>query len=259
MNPPTGRDPSQDLARSLRWVLDPVGFAADAGLTTLDGWQADLLTTPSHRILGLCSRQVGKTTTVANRVLRRMVVEGGLHLVIAPAERQSGEFFRALMKQYRALDGAPRIVRESALQVELETGGRCVALPGSGETIRSFAAPLSIVIDEAAFVSADIIAAVAPMQATVPNGDFIAISNAGAAAGWFYDQWQLGEGWERFHVTADACPRISAAFLENMRRELGPLAFDREFMCRFTSDDSSIFDAEIIARAFTKEVKPLWT
>lgn len=252
-------DASQSLARDLRRAIDKVSFAADCGLTALDDWQRRLLCSTSHRILGLCSRQSGKTTIVANRVLHRLVYDPGLALIVCPAERQSGEFFRAFMRQYRALDGAPKAIRETTLQLELENGSRIVALPGSGETIRSFSAPKTVVLDEAAFTTTDIIGAVVPMLATVPDGDLIAISNAGAAAGWFHEQWQSTEGWEKFRITADQCPRISAEYLARAQRELGPLIYAREFNCEFTSDDASIFDQALIGRIFTSEVKPLWS
>jgi hypothetical protein len=50
------------MARDLARALDPSLIAHDCGIT-LDKWQADLMRSTAPRILLLCARQTGKTTT----------------------------------------------------------------------------------------------------------------------------------------------------------------------------------------------------
>jgi hypothetical protein len=42
-------------------------------------------------------------------------------------------------------------------------------------------------------------------------------------------------------------------------RELGPMRFSEEYQLEFRDDTESVFPGDIIERAFTREVEPLWT
>ena len=56
----TGVAMALDLARA----LDPVLLARDCGVEP-DPWQAKLLRSNAPRVLGLCARQTGKSTTTS--------------------------------------------------------------------------------------------------------------------------------------------------------------------------------------------------
>jgi hypothetical protein len=56
----------------------------DAGMDP-DPWQRDMLESDADRELVLCSRQAGKSTTVAARALNTAFYDPGLVLVVAPA------------------------------------------------------------------------------------------------------------------------------------------------------------------------------
>ena len=155
-----------DLARA----LDPVLFAADAGLTP-DPWQAQLLRTKPRRSLLLCSRQSGKTTVTALTALHTAIYEApALVLLVSPSQRQSAEVFRAVMKFHTNLKGAPSLNAESVLKAELANGSRILALPGTERTIRGYAAAKLIVVDEAARCEDELLAAVRPMLAVTEGG-----------------------------------------------------------------------------------------
>lgn len=58
-------------------------------------------------------------------------------IAASPTEEQSKELFRRLTGFYDAVPNAPRAVTRNTTELELETGARCCAVPGSERTIRS--------------------------------------------------------------------------------------------------------------------------
>ncbi len=53
------------------------------------------------------------------------------------------------------------------------------------------------------------------------------------------------------------CPRISAEFLEQQRRKLGPLLFSQEFEGAFIDAESSAFSSEMIEMALADDFERL--
>lgn len=246
------------IAADIARLLDPPLYAADCGITP-DPWQADLLRTMPRRALLLCSRQSGKTTTTAIMASHRSVyTPDALIIVISPSQRQSAEMLRKVTLLHGKIDGVPKIVAESALKIELENGSRIIALPGTERTVRGFAGVSLVIIDEAARVEDELLAAVRPMLATNAAGSLIALSTPNGKRGWFYDAWTTGEGWHRVRVSASQCPRISKEFLAEEMRELGPTRFAEEYELAFVDPNESAFSTSIIDAAFTQEIKPLW-
>jgi hypothetical protein len=242
------------LARS----LDPVIFAQACGVMP-DLWQGKLLREKPRKALLNCSRQSGKTTTASILGLDAAChIPNALALIGAPAQRQSGEMLRTVKALHARLDGAPEIVSESVLKIELANGSRVMALPGDAKTVRGLAAPAIIIIDEAANADDDYIAALRPMLAT-SNGSLITLSTPNGCRGWFWENWHNGDdSWTRVRVPASECPRISKEFLAEQLREMGPTLYAQEYECAFVDNDSSAFPTTIIDRAFTSEVLPLW-
>lgn len=245
---------STDLARA----LDPELFAADCGFDRLDAWQAELLSTVSQKALLLCARQTGKSTVTSIVALHEMIYAApALVLHVSPSLSQSQELFRKCREMHTALDGAPEIFAESALRLELKNGSRVVSLPGSETTVRGYSAAAMVIVDEAARVGDDLLAAVRPMLAT-SNGRFIALTTPAGRRGWFFDAWQNGTGWQKLSVTAAECPRISQEFLDEQRAELGDLMFRQEFENAFVDDGAQVISSELIEAALRDDVSPLW-
>jgi phage FluMu gp28-like protein len=248
------------MSRDLSRALDPCLIAHDCGITP-DSWQATLLRDRPRRSLLCCARQTGKTTTTAITAIDTAIYQpGSLVLLVSPSQRQSAELFRTLMSLYSKLDGAPALDMESILRAEFANGSRILALPGTERTIRGYAAADLVVIDEAARVEDELLAAVRPMLATSTGGGrLIALSTPAGKRGWFYESWtQGGDDWHRVRVTAADCPRITQAFLDEELRELGAQRFSEEYGLEFLDPDESVFPTAIIAAAFTSEVLPLW-
>jgi hypothetical protein len=243
-----------DLAR----VLDPCLLAVDCGISP-DPWQADLLRKKPHRALLLASRQSGKTLTASFMGLHTALYEpGSLVLIVSPSQRQSAEMFRTVLGFYHQLTGVPELAAESVLRAEFKNGSRIVALPGQkGETIRGYSRASLIILDEASRIENDLISALTPMLATT-NGNFIALSTPAGAIGWFYETWVGPEEWMRVQVNATECPRISAEFLAEQLRTMGPLKYSQEFGLVFVDTADAMFLNATIEQAFTDEIAPLW-
>ncbi len=104
-----------DLSRA----LDPVMFAEDCGITP-DPWQAQFLCSTSLRIVVLCSRQTGKSTTCALLALHHAIyLPNALVIIISPSLDQSIELFRKIAEFRNVLPGAPLCLEESMSRMTL--------------------------------------------------------------------------------------------------------------------------------------------
>lgn len=155
------------------------------------------------RALLLCSRQSGKTTTTALMALHRALYQASaLIVVVSPSQRQSAEMLRTIKLLHSNLDGAPGLASESVLKIEFANGSRILALAGTEKTVRGFAGASLVVIDEAARVEDELLAAVRPMLAT-SDGSLIALSAPAGKRGWFFESWIGNDpAWHRIRVYA---------------------------------------------------------
>lgn len=256
--------------------LEPGILLRLAGLAS-DPWQLQVLGSPAARMILLCSRQVGKSTTAAALALLTAILEApALVLVVSPSERQSGELLRKVRDFYAALqrprrtagpvlpwaqvhgEGAaleaawqslPAKERESALQLHLRNGSRIIGLPGKLATILGYSGVSLLIIDEAARVPDDLYYGVRPMLAT-SKGRLLALSTPCGKRGWFHDSWDKGEGWQRHSVSAAQCPRIPPEFLRQERGALGPRWFRQEYCLSFEAATGSLFSEEAMDHMF---------
>lgn len=239
------------LAADLRAGLDPVTFAERAGLVP-DPWQANVLRSPAKRMLLNCSRQSGKSTTTALAALHQAIYQpSSLILLLSPSQRQSAELFRKVADVYTAIGATIPPKAESALRLELENGSRVISLPAREATIRGFSGVALLVVDEASRVPDELIAAVRPMLA-VSDGRLLALSTPFGTRGWWYEAWRGPDAWERVKVTAEQCPRISPAFLEEERRTIGAWWFEQEYLCEFLDAQTQAFRTVDVEAAFVE-------
>ena len=207
-----------------RQLPDAVALLRQGGMEP-DPWQVAVGRSQAARLLLLCCRQSGKSTTTAALALATALREpGSLVLLLSPSLRQSSELFRKVLDHYRALQAPLRTTAESALRPELANGSRLVSLPGTEGTVRGYSGVRLLVIDEAARVADELYYAVRPML-SVSGGALVVLSTPFGKRGWFHQEYTQGESWERFKITASECPRISKEFLEEERRTLPPLFF----------------------------------
>jgi hypothetical protein len=247
------------LRDDLRLALDRVAFAEKLGIVP-DGWQEYFLRASADRVLLNCSRQSGKSTMSAVIALHRALYHpGSLVLCLAPALRQSQELFGKIAGFYRDLGRPVAPQGERKLSLELENGSRIITLPGSEKTIRGFSDAALLLVDEASRVDDGLYYAIRPMLA-VSGGSLVMLSTPYGKRGVFYEEWTGGSSakWERFEVPASQCPRISESFLEEERESLPPFIYRQEYECSFEETEDQVFTTEMIDRAVTDEVQPLF-
>jgi hypothetical protein len=226
--------------------------------TPPDTWQSELLRADANRMLLLCSRQAGKSTTAAALALHVALLQPGSPiLILSPSDRQSGELFRKILNGYRALGRPVPATVETLHQLQLANGSRILSLPGTEKTVRGFSGVALLIIDEAARVDDALYRSVRPMLA-VSKGRLIALSTPFGRRGWFHDAWHSSEGWQRLRITADDCPRITADFLAEERQALGERWYRQEYLCSFEDVIDAVFREEDIQAAICDDIQPLF-
>lgn len=249
-----------------RWAT-PVELAVQLGVA-LDPWQQRVLLSDARRIIVLGPRQIGKSTVSGvlglDVALRQ---DNALILLIAPTQDQSKELARTI-RTMAAMAGtdteehaeqlAP--TQLSASRIAFPNGSRIIALPGANEaSVRGYARPDVIVVDEASRLREETYVAIRPMLATHPTGRLLLLSTPWIKAGTFYRTWiGTGGGWERIRVYTRDCPRLTAEYLANERAELPAWVYAREYEGEFADDDATLFPAELIAAAMDASVVPLF-
>jgi hypothetical protein len=251
----TAQDRSRGRLDELR--ADPARLMACAGLAP-DPWQEQVLTSPSARVLLLCSRQSGKSSVAAALALQAaLLTPDAPVLLLSPSLRQSGELFRKVLDLFTALGRPLGVVAESASRLELSNGSRVLSLPGTEETVRGFSGVSLLVVDEAARVPDALYYAVRPMLA-VSGGRLVALSTPFGQRGWFHAEWVGAGAWQRVRITAPQCPRIDAAFLADEQRALGERWYRQEYLCSFEDTVDAVFAFADIQAALSDEVQPLF-
>ncbi len=245
------------IADDLACALDPVVFARRLGVDP-DAWQADLLRSNEPNIIVAVSRQAGKSTTTSIKALWVAHFQpGATILLLSPSMRQSGELFKKVKTFEGLLDSDDALETESATELGLRNGSRIVSLPGSPTTVRGYSAPALVVVDEAAHVEGDdLFVAVRPMLA-VSGGQLILLSTPNGKTGYFHDAFHYGTAYHRILVTAEECPRISAAFLAREREAMTSAKYRQEYECSFEAMAHALFDPDTVAAAISEDV-PLW-
>ena len=252
------KDDSITLSRDFSRAIDPCLLAKDCGIDP-DPVQAKLLTSTSRKVLVNACRQFGKSSVTGLVALHEALYHApAMIILISPSQQQSQEIYRKVHGYWERLPGAPAADQELLTRMQLSNGSRIISLPGSERTVRGYSAATLIVIDEASRVPDDLVAAVRPMLATT-NGRLAVLSTPSGKRGFFHETWTQGEGWERFRVTGEECPRISKEFLEEQRQELGPLKYAQEFGCEFVDAETSVFNSDLIQKALTNDFKPFFS
>ena len=246
-----------DYRRELTYALDPVRFACERLQFNPDDWQARVLTSTHNRIILLCSRQAGKTSTVAIKALHTAKYKpGSLILMFSKSLRQSKEVLKKVVAHLNKL-GTERqfMVTDSTTELEFPNGSRLVSLPGSNpDSILGYSAPDLIIEDEASRVDDELHDAYRPMLATSRGGgQLVLMSTPLGRSGHFYRIWaEGGPSWHREQVTAHQVARIKPAFLAEERAEKGKWLFAREYECQWADGVEGFFCGEAVSRAFDR-------
>jgi Terminase large subunit, T4likevirus-type, N-terminal len=247
-----------NLAGDLARAFDPVLLARDCGIEP-DDWQAALLRLQPKRCVLCCSRQAGKSLTSALLGLHKALYSpGSLTVIASPSQKQSGEMLRTIRNLHAKIPGAPELVSDSVLKIELRNQSRIIALCGDEKTVRGYSGASLVILDEASRISDDLLQALTPMTATT-DGAFIMLSTPAGRSGKFFEIWHDPDnGWHKISVAATECPRITPEFLAEELKALGPSIFSQEYNLQFLENMSAAFVTTVIDSAFSADVKPLF-
>jgi hypothetical protein len=109
---------------------------------------------------------------------------------------------RTIKSLHNKLEGVPETVGDSVRKIEFSNGSRIRALHGDEKTVRGISAVSLALIDEAARVPEELLAAVRPMIATRSDGTLVALSTLFGKRGFFYEAWTGDAIWHRVKVPA---------------------------------------------------------
>ncbi|WP_170571168.1 terminase large subunit domain-containing protein [Ruegeria atlantica] len=247
----------EDLERS----LDPSARLAHWIGHRPDQWQLDAFLSKSSEVALRVCRQAGKTSVLAARAVEELHVPESLTICIAPAERQSKIIAREISRQLRKT--YLNTIRPNQTEIEMSNGARVVALPGSSDTIRGYSAVSCLIIDECAFLKAEmgddegLIASVLPML-TKDGQVFFSSTPAGRDnyfARLFIDddgRPRKGDDVHRIVVRGTDIPRMSDK-VERMRRIMSATKFRQEIECELLADGQAYFAMDVIEAATSKE------
>ncbi len=233
------------------WAEDILGLR-------LDPWQIKMLDSDSKRICLNIHRQGGKSAMSSLICLHTALFkEKSLSLIIAPALRQSQENFKKIADYIGLLPDPPQFHEHTKLSLQFDNGSRILTLPGGneGKTIRGFSRPDVIVEDEAAQCSDELFDAILPMMTTYPDCKFILCSTPFGQRGHFYDIFQKNDSWEKHTLKASDNPRISKAFLAEMKDLRGPYVYAQEYGCEFVASDTQLISHEAILKAHNTDIQ----
>ena len=221
-----------NIHREVAYRLDPALWMRHVLSIPPRAWQEQFLSVPRGRdVLVLTARQVGKTTVAAAAMAHTALFKpGSLSVVACPAQRQSAELLRKVRDF--VLKAGAKLISDNVYGLELANGSRVLALPGSEESIRGLTVDGWIVVDEAAYVLDEMIAALRPMRAQRPEARFVMLSTANTRTDPFWSAWETGgESWMRIQVTVDVDPTLyNQSYLDQERRALGDDRYKREFL-----------------------------
>jgi len=220
--------------------------------TSVDPWQLEAVMSNAPTVAMRVCRQAGKSCVLATRGVRELK-RGGTTICLAPAERQTREITRKVSLYLQATD----LVVERATQSEIETsnGGRFIAVPASGATIRGYTADL-IMVDEMAYLPGHnggegIVVALLPMLKD--NGQTFYASTPAGKHNMFAELFtEPREGVHRIVVPGTSTPRL-AARVERLRAQLSATRFRQEVEVEMLADGLSYFDLSIIENATSSE------
>ena len=220
-------------------------------------WQEDFLRAPKGAsIIALTARQVGKTTTASWAMAHHAFFgPNSLSVVACPAQRQSAEAVRRTRESL--IKAGAKLKSDNVYGLELENGARVLALPGSDDSIRGLTVDGWIIIDEAARIPEELLAAVGPMRARRREAQLAMLSTAWSRTDPFWTMWSNGDPtWLRLKATADSIDIYDQEYLARERRNLGEIIFNREYMGVPGGSAVSPFRWDLFDRATTVHAAP---
>ena len=227
--------------------LDPIERFRAAMKAEPRPFQRDLLLSTASHVVLMASRQLGKSTCVAavawDGFLRGLTV-----VLITPHEKQAKEFLLRV-KEFRDADPfAPLDIQFLKTEVSAASHpGRILAMPAT-DSARGFTADV-LILDEAAQIADDDIAAVLPMRKKV-TGRLLVTSTPMWKEGDFHRWWTEPNDFHKVlgHYRDCGDPELIEA-IEKERDVISSARFAREYDCLFAGGGDPLLSSAVLARA----------
>jgi Terminase large subunit, T4likevirus-type, N-terminal len=216
-------------------------FARTALGWTPDSKQARVLESRARRVILNCSRQWGKTTVAATKLVHTAITRpGSVSIIVSENLSQTAEVFQKLDRFIADLNMP---IKGNKLARTLpHNGARILGLAAREPAVRGYTADF-VFLDEAARIHDDVIDALLPVVA-VRDGDWWMASTPLGRRGRFYEMWEYADGEDILKISVPAAenPRISPEFIERARLERGDAYVRQEFGCEFVESGAFLLD-----------------
>lgn len=221
-------------------------------------YQNKFLNKGEDRKVTVAGRQCGKTTMMAWLALHEFAMYPNRRvLLVAPTKRQAKNFMRKLKAEiphWLRNEDQYGLETVQKLRMESKNGSWIQAVPALEETIRGLTLD-SAFVDEAAFISRNIFTSViSPMLATT-NGQFVLASTPWGKEGYLYKKFEKDDYWYSQRMTSMENPEISSRQIDEWRRDMTTMEFEREVLALFSEKQNAFFSNKDINRCLEWNAK----
>lgn len=214
-------------------------------------YQKKFLDGEDDRKVIVAGRQCGKTTMMAWLALHEFTMYPNRRiLLVAPTKRQAKNFMRKVkgeIKHWLRNEEEYGLKTVQKMRMEGTNGSWIQAVPALEETIRGLTID-SAFVDEAAFIERGVFTSViSPMLATT-NGQFVLGSTPWGKEGYLYNKFENDDYWYSQRVASMENPEISSRQVEEWRRDMTSIEFEREVLGLFSEKKNAFFSNKDINR-----------
>jgi len=284
---------ANDIIRYAHHARDPAAWATDELHWSPDKVQAGVLRWWGNELLINCTRQWGKTDSIAIKAGHRALFYSDSNILITSASKdQALELFERIKKAYGKLNHPPTLLSDSKLRIDLENGSRISSGYSTEKGVRSKSALSLLIEDEAAITPDELYYATRPMLA-ISHGAKILMTTPRGKRGHFHDAWkreedhkpypskpgkfgikgnvngmyainlsqsimERGRYVDRVRIPALQCPRYDRDFLLDEYVKHPKLWFLQEYMCEFIADYGQLFTSDMIDGSIVAGIKDLF-
>lgn len=236
------------LRQDVRAARDDLASFATLVGYPMAHWQVAGMQSSARQTILISPRQCGKSRSLALlAVWTAFRRPGTLVMIVSASETAATRLLFTVREicQHPLLSGST--VDETMTRLVLSNGSRVLSVPASEKSIRGWSVDL-LVVDEAAFISEDILFGAAfPTTAARPHARIILASSPWGDQGPFYALAQQGLDPNNPHVDThrwklNDAHWISEAVVEAARATLSPLRFRAEYEGEFVTSGDAYFD-----------------
>ena len=216
----------------------------------LDAKQTLVLSSGARQVIFNCSRQWGKSTLAAIKILHLALTKpGSLALVISENVNLTSELFQKLDGFFEVLEIPAKTEAGKRVSRVLPNGSRILGLAAREAAGRGYTADF-VFIDEAARIPDEVMDALLPVIA-VRNGDWWMASTPMGRRGRYFEMWEYG-GPEVLKVGATwrENPRLAPGFIDKVRKMRGDAFVQQEFEGQFVENGQFLLDQKQVTGVF---------